>query len=52
VELDRQLNPDGRALRILYSNQATSEPPTAVATRAQRATTQVRLRKMEVQIIG
>jgi glycosidase len=52
VELDRQLNPDGRPLQILYCNQATPEPPRPVTTRAQRATTQVRLRKMEVQIIA
>jgi glycosidase len=52
VELDRQLNLDGRQPQILFCNQPTPEPPRPVATRAQRAATQVRLRKMEVQVIG
>ncbi|HEY0713174.1 MAG TPA: alpha-amylase family glycosyl hydrolase, partial [Polyangia bacterium] len=52
VELDRQLNPDGRVPRILYSNQATPQSPGPVVTKAQRACTEIHLRKMEVQIIA
>jgi len=56
VEVDRQLNPDGHAPRVLYSglhaNPKQAAAPGAVATRAGRATTQVTLGPMEAQVIG
>jgi glycosidase len=56
VEVDRALNPDGRAPQVLYSNlhanPQAAVAPSAVTTRAGRAVVRVGLGKMEVQVIG
>lgn len=56
VEVDRQLNRDGRAPRVLYSNlhanPQDATAPSPVTTRAGRAVVRVALGKMEAQVIA
>jgi glycosidase len=56
VEIDRQLNPDGRTPQVLYSNlhanPQTATVPSPVTTRAGRAAVRVGLGKMELQVIA
>jgi len=51
VLVDRQLNPDGRSLRVAFSNRSAPVAPAPVATRAGNATTQVTLDPMEIQVL-
>lgn len=52
IEMDRQLHPDGSIVSVLHSNLPAPPAPAAVTTRAGRATIQVDLRPMEIQVLG
>ena len=51
VVVDRQLNPDGRSLRVAFSNRSGPVAPAPIVTRAGNATTQVTLDPMEIQVL-
>jgi hypothetical protein len=52
IVIDRDLHPLGRVLGVLYGNQGSPPAPGAVTDRPPYHTIHVRLRPMEVQVLG